>query len=142
MSKTHSTPTPEQRANSIVKETALNIGERDALYITIVKSLKSIDRIALHLALGEASTARRLRERFEGEMALLDHIGWEPTTTRKRYPISMRAERLQEVILPLLEETHATLTSTEITALRIAETVFENLGLQAHARILASSDAR
>lgn len=142
MSKKHSTPTPEQRANSIVTETALNTDERDALYITILNSLRSIDRIAFHLDNGEASTARRLRERFEGEMALLDHIGWEPKSTRKRFPISMRAERLQQVIAPLLEETHAVVTSPEITAFQIAEPVFENLNRQATARILASSDAR
>jgi hypothetical protein len=142
MSKTHSTPTPEQRANSIVKETALGADERDALYVTIVKSLRSIDRIAFHLALGEASTARSLRERFEGEMALLDHIGWDPKSTRTRFPISMRAERLQQVMLPLLEETHAAVTSPEITALQIAEKVCENLTQQATARILASSDAQ
>jgi hypothetical protein len=88
-------------------------------------------------------------------MALLDHIGWEPTSTRTRFPISMPAERLQQVIRPLLEYTrdavaspenteytHDAVTSPEIAALRLAETVLENLDRQATARILASSDAR
>jgi hypothetical protein len=141
MSTQDSTPTPEQRVNSIVTETALSTDERDALYITIVNSLLSIDRIAYHLDHGEASQARKLRERFEGEMALLDQIGWEPKSTRTRFPISMSAERLQQVVRPLLKETHAAVTSPEITALRLAEAVFENLDRQATARILASSHA-
>jgi hypothetical protein len=142
-----STPTPEQRASSIVAGTALSTGERDALYVAILNSLRSIDQISYYLDHGEPSQTRRLRKRFEGEMALLDHIGWERTSTRKRFPISMPAERLQKVIRTLLEYTHETVThetvtSPEITALRLAEAVLEKLDQQANARILASSDAR
>jgi hypothetical protein len=48
-------------------------------------------------------------------MALLDHIGWEPTSTRTRFPISMPAERLQQVIRPLLEYTRDAVASPENT---------------------------
>ena len=74
-------------------------------------------------------------------MALLDHIGWEPTSTRTRFPISMPAERLQQVIRPLLEYTRDAVASPENTAPRLAEAVLENLDRQATAQILATSDA-
>lgn len=150
MSTQDSTLTPEQRASSIVTETALSIDERDALYVTILDSLRSIDQISYYLDHGEPSQARKLRKRFEGEMALLDQIGWEPTPTPTRFPISMPAKRIQKVIRPLLKDTHtvllketnAVVTSPEITAMRLAEAVFENLNRQATARILASNDTQ
>jgi hypothetical protein len=45
----------------------------------------------------ELALARRLRQRFEEDMHLLDQIGWEPKGKREMYAITLASEEIRSV---------------------------------------------
>lgn len=68
--------------------------QRDALYEEVLCDLTGVGDIYLCLDKGDAEQARRLWERFEGQLRLLDEIGWGAVEPRERFSIELPDEIL------------------------------------------------
>jgi len=76
----------------------INRGYRDAVYAGLMDDLTALDDICTHLKKDEPDHARRLRNRFEAELRLLDDIGWEREPDAERFELTMPARELRPII--------------------------------------------
>jgi hypothetical protein len=76
----------------------INRRYRDTLYAGLMHDLSALDDIGIHLRNDEASNARRLRNRFDAELRLLDDIGWEREPDAECFELTMPAKELRPII--------------------------------------------
>jgi hypothetical protein len=69
------------------------------LYSLLLVELTGITDVRIVLVQGDVAGALRHRRRFEGNMRLLDDLGWEPDPDRERFGLTMAHSELR----PLLE---------------------------------------
>ncbi len=81
---------------------------RDALYHMLLADIASIGDISIYLSTNEAAHARRLRQRYEMDMRLLDDLGWDEATDGEQFVITMPSETLR----PTLERLYWSSTAT------------------------------
>jgi hypothetical protein len=65
--------------------------QRNALYQFVVTDLVGVGDIALALQAGNVPQARRLRQRFEEDLLLLDLLGWRCDEGKDRYELDVSA---------------------------------------------------
>lgn len=65
--------------------------QRNALYQFVVTDLVGVGDIALALQAGNVPQARRLRQRFEEDLLLLDLLGWRCDDGKDRYELDVSA---------------------------------------------------
>lgn len=102
-------------ADTIANERALSRKDRDALYAFVIKSIERIGDIPHYIEDGEPDRAYALRERMEGQLALLDYLQWaaKPPGRGRRFPILMTPSRLSRVLMLLWSHTVTQLTNSE-----------------------------
>jgi hypothetical protein len=76
----------------------INRRYRDALYAGLMADLTALDDIVTHLRNDEPSNAKRLRNRFDVELRLLDEIGWEHEPDVECFELTMQARELRPII--------------------------------------------
>lgn len=76
----------------------INRRYRDTLYAGLMDDLSALDDIERHLRKDEPSDAKRLRNRFDAELRLLDDIGWEREPDAERFELTMPARELRPII--------------------------------------------
>lgn len=76
----------------------INRRYRDTLYAGLMNDLSALEDIGTHLRNDEPSHAKRLRNRFDAELRLLDDIGWEPEPDAERFELTMPAKELRPII--------------------------------------------
>ncbi len=77
--------------------------QRDALYEEVLGELTGVGDIYLCLDKGDAEQARRLWERFEAQLRLLDEIGWGEVEPQERFDVDMPPELLARAMGRLQE---------------------------------------
>jgi len=77
--------------------------QRDALYEEVLGELTGVGDIYICLDHGDAEQARRLWERFEGQLRLLDDIGWGAVEAQERFSLDMPHELLVRTLGRLQE---------------------------------------
>lgn len=68
--------------------------QRDALYQEMLTDLTAVGDIYLALNNGDGTQARRLWQRFDPELRLLDQLGWNPVESFDRFEIVLPDEVL------------------------------------------------
>lgn len=92
--------------------------QRDALHAACLLDLSGVDEIEFYVRRGEFEHARALTERVVETASLLERIGWDPHTSRKRFelhgdPASLRGviERLRRQAQDSLRDQSAWMSS-------------------------------
>lgn len=75
--------------------------QRDALHAACLLDLTGVDEVELYVREGDFEEASALIARITGTAALLDDLGWDPETSRERFPLHGDAERLRAVVARL-----------------------------------------
>jgi hypothetical protein len=76
----------------------INRIDRDAIYDGLMTDLTAMGDIFSHLQNDEPLHAKRLRQRFEVELRLLDDLGWEKEPEAARFELTMPARELRPII--------------------------------------------
>jgi hypothetical protein len=77
--------------------------QRDALYQEMLTDLTAVGDIYLALNNGDGTQARRLWQRFDPELRLLDQLGWNPVESFDRFEIVLPDEVLVRALGDLQE---------------------------------------
>lgn len=76
----------------------INRSYRDALYDGLMTDLTAHDDIFMCLQKDEATEAKRLHNRFKGELRLLDDLGWEREPDAEHFELTMPPRELRPII--------------------------------------------
>jgi hypothetical protein len=104
--------------------------QRDAVYQFVLIDLAQLGGIAAVAKSGDLDCVWRLRQRFEGDLWVLDEIGWEERGDRELYTVALPAEvlravfgRLQEQATQVIGESMSEFADRVLkAAFRVAET--------------------
>ncbi|HUB73504.1 MAG TPA: hypothetical protein VL979_05665 [Solirubrobacteraceae bacterium] len=76
----------------------INRRYRDALYDGLMTDLTAHDDIFTHLRNDETADAKRLHNRFKGELRLLDDLGWERAPETEQFELTVPPRELRPII--------------------------------------------
>ncbi len=76
----------------------INRRYRDALYDGLMTDLSAHSDIFTHLRNDETTEAKRLHNRFKGELRLLDDLGWEREPEAEQFELTMPPRELRPII--------------------------------------------
>jgi hypothetical protein len=76
----------------------LNRDQRDAIHGELLLDLSGTGDIRVEIDKGDYQAAQRLRRRYEGDMRLLDDLGWEPDHERDEFDVTMEPDDLARVL--------------------------------------------
>jgi len=88
--------------------------ERDALCAGLLRSLTGLSDIYICWKNGEASEAKRRRTQFEGELLLLDDLGWEEEPAADRFDLRMAPDRLSPILERIYWDSAGSLADPEV----------------------------
>jgi hypothetical protein len=71
------------------------------LYQSLLDDLSAIGDVYLALSAGDIADAQRLRRRFDADLQLLDHLGWERDTDRYLHEVTMPRDALAQLLTRL-----------------------------------------
>jgi hypothetical protein len=80
----------------------LNGSQRDDVYQYLLVDVAGVADMTTLIRGGELALARRLRQRFEEDLRLLDQIGWEPKGKREVYAITLGSDDIRSIFRRLL----------------------------------------
>jgi hypothetical protein len=80
----------------------LDGSQRDAVYQFVLYDVSDIADMTTLVRGGELGLARRLRQRFEEDMRLLDQIGWGAKGSRFAYALTLPSDEIRAIFRRLL----------------------------------------
>ncbi len=90
--------------------------QRNAMFDFVLGEMPDFGDIRIMLEKGEVELARQMRVRFEQDMSLLDHIGWERRKLRDACAIRLPLDESRAIFERLLAEATSALGDPDVRA--------------------------
>jgi putative protein kinase ArgK-like GTPase of G3E family len=84
--------------------------QREALYQEMLTDLSGVGDIYITLNAGNGDGARRLWQRFDAELRLLDQLGWDAADPREQVAVDLRPGSLVRVLAHMQERAEHTVS--------------------------------
>jgi hypothetical protein len=116
--------------------------QRDAIRDDLIAELGALSDLPMLLNQGDYAAARRLRQRVEGYLRLLDDLGWGASDPGETFELTMPLDQLERTIRDLQGSTAGSLSEHIRDAYENADTAYADaLACSAYADVLRQLDA-